>query len=171
VRAALKWVRRLEYPGTDTTSQESQESLLWDSAAQALIDPFGERQLWSSSTASTQFDVTVTKTESLSDDMATASHQTSEQVSAVAGPSELQSSRQRLGATSGSGESVPRTQSREGRLPGGGSRHSFAVVNRDYYPPQPPHACAADLSHQHPPGPGPGPQLAPGHLPATADTD
>ena len=86
VRAALKRVRRLEYPGTDTTSQESQESLLWDSAAQALIDPFGERRLWSSSTASTQFDVTVTKTESLSDDMATASHQTSEQVSAVAGP-------------------------------------------------------------------------------------
>jgi len=138
VRAALKRVRRLEYPGTDTTSQESQESLLWDSAAQALIDPFGERRLWSSSTASTQFDVTVTKTESLSDDMATASHQTSEQVSAVAGPSELQSSRQRLGATSGSGESVPRTQSREGRLPGGGLDTASLLSTETIIPRNPP---------------------------------
>jgi hypothetical protein len=72
VQAALRRVRRLEYAGSNPvsqSSQESQESLLWDSGAQALIDPLGQKRLWSSSTASTQFDVTVLKTETDSDEM------------------------------------------------------------------------------------------------------
>ena len=93
MRGALKRVRRLEYPGTESTSQESQESLLWDSAAQALIDPFGEKRHWSFSTTSMQFDVTVIKTESLSDNMAAASLQISDQDLTDAGPSGLQSGR------------------------------------------------------------------------------
>jgi hypothetical protein len=72
VQAALRRVRKLEYAGSNPASQsslESQESLLWDSGAQALTDPLGQKRLWSSSTASTQFDVTVLKTETDSDEM------------------------------------------------------------------------------------------------------
>ena len=76
--------------GGDTTSQDSQESLLWDSAAQNLEDPFDHKRLWSSSTTSTHFDVTVVKSESLSEDMATAGLQISEEDLRDAGPSGLQ---------------------------------------------------------------------------------
>ena len=45
VQAALRVVRRLEYAGAEPVSQislESQDSLVWDSGAQALVDPFGQ---------------------------------------------------------------------------------------------------------------------------------
>ena len=48
VRAALERVRRLEYTGGETTSQDSQdsrESLLWDSVAQNFVDPFAQKRL------------------------------------------------------------------------------------------------------------------------------
>ena len=89
VRAALDRIRRLEYAGGDTTSQDSQESLLWDSAAQNLEDPFDHMRLWSSSAMSSHFDVTVVKSESLSEDMATAGLQISEEDLRDAGPSGL----------------------------------------------------------------------------------
>ena len=90
MRAALDRVRRLEYARGDTTSQDSQESLLWDSAAQNLEDPFDHMRLWSSSAMSSHFDVTVVKSESLSEDMATAGLQISEEDLRDAGPSGLQ---------------------------------------------------------------------------------
>ena len=74
----------------DTTSQDGQESLLWDSAAQNLEDPFDHKCLWSSLTTSTHFDVTVVKSESLTKDMATAGLQISEEDLRDAGPSGLQ---------------------------------------------------------------------------------
>ena len=67
LQAALRRVRRLEYPGLEPLSQES---LVWDNSAQALVDPLGINRLWSSSTASTQFDVTVAVPEKPPSDMA-----------------------------------------------------------------------------------------------------
>ena len=93
MQAALERVRRLEYTGGETTSQDSQdssESLLWDSVAQNFVDPFAQKRLWSSSTTSTHFDVTVVKSESLSEDMVTAGLEISDQDLRDAGPSGLQ---------------------------------------------------------------------------------
>ena len=87
VRATLDHVRRLEHAGGETSSQDSRESLLWDSAAQSLGDPFDHKRLWSSSTTSTHFDVTVVKSESLPDEMATTGIEISEQDLLDAGPS------------------------------------------------------------------------------------
>ena len=67
LQSALRRVRRLEYAGLDPSSQESQESLFWDSQAQDLHEPLGTRRLWSSSTASTRFDVTVVKSDDMSE--------------------------------------------------------------------------------------------------------
>ena len=71
VRGALDNVRRLEYAGGETSSQDSFESLLWDSAAKILGDSFDNKHLWSSSTTSTHFDVTIVKSESVPNEMAT----------------------------------------------------------------------------------------------------
>ena len=60
---------------------------MWDSQAQDLHDPLGTRRLWSSSTASTRFDVTVLKSEASSDEMAEGSAGTSDRDLAEAGPS------------------------------------------------------------------------------------
>ena len=86
--AALKRVRRLEYPGLDPLSQES---LLWDSNAQALVDPFGNQRSWSSSTASTQFSVPLTDTPPR--DMATGGVGTDQLDNEQPGPSGLTAGR------------------------------------------------------------------------------
>ena len=44
VQAALDRVRRLEHAGGETSSQDSRESLLWDSAAQSLGDSFDHKR-------------------------------------------------------------------------------------------------------------------------------
>ena len=93
VRAALNRVRRLGYAGGESVSQdslESRESLLWDSGAQNLEDPVANKRLWSSSTASTHFDVTVVKSESSSDDMTATGIEISGRDLRDAGPSGLQ---------------------------------------------------------------------------------
>ena len=93
VRAALNRVRRLGYAGGESVSQdslESRESLLWDSGAQNLEDPVANKRLWSSSTASTHFDVTVVKSESSSDDMTAIGIEISGRDLRDAGPSGLQ---------------------------------------------------------------------------------
>ena len=108
VRAALDRVRRLEHAGGETSSQDSRESLLWDSPAQSLGDPFDHKRLWSSSTTSTHFDVTVVKSESLPDEMATTSIEISERDLLDAGPSGIQagSALAQQGDTDGAGRSV-----------------------------------------------------------------
>ena len=55
--------------------------------AQSLGDPFDHKRLWSSSTTSTHFDVTVVKSESLPDEMATTGSEISERDLLDAGPS------------------------------------------------------------------------------------
>ena len=93
MQAALNCVRRLDYAEKDSVSQdslESHESLLWDSGAQNFEDPFANKRLWSSSTASTHFDVTVVKSESLSSDMTASGIEISDRDLRDAGPSGLQ---------------------------------------------------------------------------------
>ena len=89
VRAALERVRRLEYLGGEATSQNSRESLSWDSTAQDLLDPLAHQRLWSTSTTSTHFDVTVTKSESDSEEMASTRLEISARDLRDAGPSGL----------------------------------------------------------------------------------
>lgn len=55
-RAALERIRRLKLLGLEILSTES---LLWDNDGQALADPLSQNRLWSSSTSSTQFDVSI----------------------------------------------------------------------------------------------------------------
>ena len=92
----------------ESSSQDSRESLLWDSAAQSLGDPLDHKRLWSSSTTSTHFDVTVVKSESLPDEMATAGAEISEQDLLDAGPSGIQtgSAPAQRGDTDATGRSV-----------------------------------------------------------------
>ena len=92
----------------ESSSQDSHESLLWDSAAQSLGDPLDHKRLWSSSTTSTHFDVTVVKSESLPDEMATAGAEISEQDLLDAGPSGIQtgSAPVQRGDTDATGRSV-----------------------------------------------------------------
>ena len=108
VRAALDRVRRLEHAVGESSSQDSRESLLWDRAAQSLGDPLDHKHLWSSSTTSTHFDVTVVKSESLPDEMATAGAEISEQDLLDAGPSGIQtgSAPAQRGDTDATGRSV-----------------------------------------------------------------
>ena len=100
VRGALDNVRRLEYAGGETSSQDSFESLLWDSAAKILGDSFDNKHLWSSSTTSTHFDVTIVKSESVPNEMATNCVEISDQDLLDAGPSAQQ------GDTDSAGKSV-----------------------------------------------------------------
>ena len=92
----------------ESSSQDSRESLLWDSAAQSLGDPLDHKRLWSSSTTSTHFDVTVVKSESLPDEMATAGIEISEQDLLDAGASGIQTSsaRTQRGDTDATGRMV-----------------------------------------------------------------
>ena len=58
----------------------------------SLGDSFDHKRLWSSSTTSTHFDVTVVKSETLPDEMATTGVEISEQDLLDAGPSSIQAS-------------------------------------------------------------------------------